>query len=321
MPPQASVVTVSKDRKELLSKEIDALIAQDYPKNRFEIIVVDDASQKDDLKALVEEKKKKFQGIVYLRQPPSGPAAGRNLGAKNSGSPIILFTDNDCIPRPGWVREMVAAFSDKNVVCVEGKIETDFPRRLFTNAPENHSGGRFMTANMGFRKPFFDSAGGFNESFGFWREDTELAFRAMEAGKVVFAKKAVVYHPLRKEPWQNVFRYLSFLRNEWLLRSLHPKKFAQYVLPEVKKDLLKAAAIWFAFGFVILTFAIGFYEYSLVVLLALLISTFVIFYLRRDFAKPKLVDQFFYAFLVLCKYLMYPFFLVYGFFDALRVKK
>ena len=53
----ASVVIVTKNRPELLSNAIDKIIAQDYPKEKFELIIIDDGGEKD-LSLIIEEKKK-----------------------------------------------------------------------------------------------------------------------------------------------------------------------------------------------------------------------------------------------------------------------
>ncbi|HIH09579.1 MAG TPA: glycosyltransferase family 2 protein [Candidatus Diapherotrites archaeon] len=232
---RASVVIVSRGKPELLSRAIDSVINQDFPAKDFEIILVDDGSQKDDLAALVKKKAKTFPAISCVRQGPLGLSAGRNTGAKNARGEIIVFTDNDCIADPQWLKNMVSKFTDGNVAGVEGKIipaapgENISPRKLFTNAPENLSGGKFTGANTAYRKEIILKAGGYDEVMNFWREDSEFAFRAMEFGKIAFAKGAIIFHPPRPEKKLNALRYLSFLRNEFICFLRHPVNYKKYI--------------------------------------------------------------------------------------------
>lgn len=316
----ASVVIVSRDRRELLSNTLDSLIDQDF-RGKYEIILVDDGSKKDDLESLVAQKKKKFKNLVYARQGQLGPAPGRNLGAKLAKSSIILFTDNDCLPEKNWLKNSISVFDDKNIVAFEGKIYTD-QRELFTNAPENLSGGKFMTANMGYRKKVFDKLGGFDERFGFWREDSELAFRAMEKGRVIFAEKTAVYHPKRPEPAVATLRYLFLLRNEWLALFLHPQKYAKYIGFGFAINLIKSAIATALLGLAfygILSFQV------LPILAAILLRWgFDYFSARRLIPRENGARKFIiHSILAHTKDLVYPFYFVYGFFDALRawVKK
>jgi len=312
-----SVVIVSRDRKELLGKAMDSVISQNYPKEKIELIIVDDGSTKNNLRDFVLGKKKLFENVVYLRQQPSGPAAGRNFGASKASGKFILFTDNDCLLEKNWVKESLAFFSEKEVVCFEGRIITDTKRNLFTNAPENLSGGKFMTANMGFRKDAFMKLKGFNEKLGFWREDTELAFRAMETGKVPFAEKAVVYHPLRKEPWQNVFRYLNFLRNEWLVFFMHPKKFAEFVFPDIFRDIVKTGLIFSSVFALLYFFLLAPQIFIYAIILTALIFSVSFYSTTVKFKSHSIKDALFFTVLNWIKYIIYPFFLAFGFARAL----
>ena len=306
---EASVIIVTRDRKELLSRALDSVIAQDFPKNSFEIIVVDDGSEKDGLKPLVEERKKRFRNIKYVSQDSLGLSKGRNNGIKNASGRIIAFTDDDIIADKNWLKEVAAGFT-RGVVGVEGKITTDTPRRLFTNAPENLSGGRFTGANCAYLKSVYEKAGYYTGKFSFWREDSEFAFRAMRFGKIVFREKAVIHHPLRKDPPESVFRYLFFLRNDWLLLFWHPKKFLRYFTRGVMKDFGKTIGVWSGFIFSFLFFPIGF------VIMASLVPIGAWLTLRGSGFTATWTEALLFTALNFLKYVIYPVALAVGFVKA-----
>jgi len=314
-----SVVIVSREKKQLLSRAIDSIISQNFPRNNFEIIIVDDGSKTDDLNSLVEGKKKIFKNIKYVRQKPTGLAAGRNTGTKNSNSKIIAFTDNDVIADKNWLKEIVSAFRS-DVVGVEGKIRTDSPRGLFTNAPENLNGEKFIGANSAYLKEVIEKAGFYNESMNFWREDSEFAFRAMDFGEIVFAEKAEIHHPLRKDSPTSIFKYLSFLRNEWIIFFKHPKKTVHYFCKGVIKDLMKTIGFYLISGVIVF----GLISNNLLIsLFAFLTTVFVILvslsrsqksnYSEKSFLKEALL----FGLLTWLNFLLYPVFLVIGLVKAI----
>lgn len=327
MPILVSAVVVSRDKKELLSRAIDSLIGQSMRRGDYEIIIVDDGSAKDGLSQLVAQKKKKFQNIRLVRQVPGGLSAGRNNGAKNARGKIVAFTDNDCIADREWLKSIAEKFAGRGVVGVEGKIipslpgVPDSPRGLFTNAPENLSGGRFTGCNSAYLRGIIaEKAAGYDERMNFWREDSEFAFRAMEFGRIVFAPDAVIYHPMRRDPPLTIFRYLFFLRNEWVCFLRHPEKYLRYIGLGVPKGLLKSAVAWAFFSWAIFGIWSGFYSISAFSVFAKLLLDTIAGYLLVISGKLSAPATFWqaiaYSLLNWAKDIAYPVFLAWGFFDA-----
>lgn len=321
MPPKISVVVVSRDKRSSLSMTIDALTDQSLGESEYEIIIVDDGSKKDDLNTLAREKSKSFKNIHVVRQRPTGLAAGRNLGAKNAHAQIVAYTDNDCLPEHEWLEELLAVFNGKSVVGAEGKIVTDSPRTPFTNAPENLSGGKFVGANSAYLKEVIRKAGWYNEGMNFWREDTEFAFRAMKLGKIVFARNAVVYHPLRKDLPLSVFRYLFFLRNEWICFFKQPVLYVKHFGLHVLRDFFHALLAFFFLAAFVLTFALGHYALTIVIVIVRILEDFewtMIFNRKVRFSTQMFCDYLAIGVLNWVKYIAYPLFALYGFIEAIH---
>jgi GT2 family glycosyltransferase len=324
MKPIVSVVIVSREKIDSLFKTIEGLANQSLPKSKFEVIIVDDGSEKQDLSLLAKKFKNRFSSIRVIRQDKCGLAAGRNLGVKEAKSKIIAFTDNDCLPEKNWLANLLSKFNDPQVAGVEGKIITDYPKRLFTSAPENIGGGLFTGANTAYKKEIIQKAGYYDEKMAFWREDSEFAFRAMKFGKIVFASDAIVYHPLRKDSMSNSFRYLFFLRNDFFCILRHPKQ-SFFILANLAKEFFKSllAILFFATSlYIYLLF--GFAQAVAFFLIGLLAGFSIFVFLLTASKKYQLrfseVFKLILFFLIsFTKYLAFPVFFFFGFFDAISL--
>src|ERR1041385_9155423 len=105
--PDVSVVIPVLGDAERLALCLDALDRQTLPANRFEVIVVDNASDRDEaIAAVVAEHAPRFR---LLHEPRPGSYAARNRAIADARGTIIAFTDADCIPRPDWLERGIAA--------------------------------------------------------------------------------------------------------------------------------------------------------------------------------------------------------------------
>ncbi|MGH7861714.1 MAG: glycosyltransferase, partial [Candidatus Dormibacteraceae bacterium] len=106
-----SIVVPTRDRAATLVDTLRALVRQDYPSDRLEIIVVDNASG-DDTEAVVQSARSTSPfAIHYLRKDNQGPAAARNVGIAHATGEVVGFTDSDCTMDPGWVRGAAGHFA------------------------------------------------------------------------------------------------------------------------------------------------------------------------------------------------------------------
>jgi glycosyltransferase involved in cell wall biosynthesis len=169
-----------------------ALESQTLPREDFEVIVVDDASDPP-------------LAHAHARlDRPLGAYAARNAGLLAAGADAIAFTDADCIPDPGWLAAGLAAL--RTAPRAAGRIEmiggAGFVERLdrarFLRQERYVAEGFGATANLFVRREVFDAVGPFDprlRSGG----DAELGRRATAAGfPILFAEDAVVRHPCRR---------------------------------------------------------------------------------------------------------------------------
>jgi GT2 family glycosyltransferase len=206
--PAVSVVVATYHRPHYLRELVRSLEQQDLPPDDYEVVIVDNGSTDETwatLEELVEASPRRF--LVLRVASNAGPAPGRNAGVAETRAPIVAFTDDDCIPTPGWLRHVRLAFvGDADVV--QGAVAPD-PADEPRMGPWDHTKRIrrptpfFETCNVAYRRTSFDRAGGFDEddpllhpasgrAFG---EDACLAWAVQaNGGRAAFASRALVHH-------------------------------------------------------------------------------------------------------------------------------
>ncbi len=117
-----SVVVSAKNEEKNIDKLLSALFAQNYPKEKYEIIIVDDYSA-DSTRELTLNAAKRISNLRYLdnSENPSrdkGKKSALTFGISQSNGEIILFTDADCRPGNQWITSIASQFeSDFSAVC------------------------------------------------------------------------------------------------------------------------------------------------------------------------------------------------------------
>lgn len=223
MPPELrfSVVVPAYNAAATIASCLEGLLRQTEPRERYEVIVVDDGST-DDTAGIAG----RF-GVTVIRQGNRGPAAARNRGARQARGGIVLFTDADCVPEPGWIAQMARPFDDASVAAVKGAYRTS-QRSLTARFCQAEFEERFaMLARAGttdmvdtyaaaFRRDVFAAMDGFDESFPVANnEDTDLSYRISAAGhRMVFNQDAVVFH-LRHPDRVRTYVRQKFWRGYW----------------------------------------------------------------------------------------------------------
>lgn len=207
-PLKISVVVPTYKRPGLLLRCFEALLAQTFTKEDYELIIVSDGEDPATSRAVASRRLKKFPVVEYYTLPvKAGPAAARNFGLMLSRGELVVFTDDDCIPDPGWLAAMWSAYRKQTnkEVAFSGHTEvplkgepTDYERNISRLAA-----AEFITANCACSKAALYRVGGFDERFKMaWREDSDLQFKFIQYEiPIIKVPEAVVTHPVRKAPW------------------------------------------------------------------------------------------------------------------------
>ena len=103
--PNLSIIISAKNEKENIFPLIDALEQLNYPKENFEVIIVDDDST-DNSAELVESRisgKSNYKLIKVDKKEFEAKKGALTIGIKNARNNFILITDADCRPEPNWL--------------------------------------------------------------------------------------------------------------------------------------------------------------------------------------------------------------------------
>jgi glycosyltransferase involved in cell wall biosynthesis len=219
MTPPVAVVVPTHNRSALLGRLVESLEAQQDVAG-FEVIIVDDASTDDTPQVLAALSARAPFPLRALRLAHNaGPATARNAGWKAATAAVIAFTDDDCVPQPGWLAALLRASANADVV--QGRTAPDpsqrdhrgpFSRTLDIGSED----GYYQTCNIAYRRRVLEQLGGFHEQFRFPAgEDTDLAWRARASGATTaFASAAVVHHDVRPSSFS------AAVRDSWRWQSV-----------------------------------------------------------------------------------------------------
>jgi hypothetical protein len=230
--PFVSVVIPFYNAKASLPNLLESLLSQNFPENRYEIMLVDDGStnSSSDVITKAMEKRREACNIKVLRSDErGGPARARNFGIKNSNGEIIAFTDADAVPNKDWLTELVKGFKDDSIGGVTGKVVTEFQKLLYPLSVSPVS--EFVTCNIAYKRKALTQSGLFDENFKCpFREDSDLAYRILDQGyRIVPQNSAVVYHPVKLNKLKDLLRIPRYLAYDALLFKKHPKRAKETV--------------------------------------------------------------------------------------------
>lgn len=291
---RASVIVPAYNAEKTIGQCLDVLASQTISRSEYEIIVVDDGSTDTTAEVVA-----RYEGIKLIKQGNAGPAAARNNGAKLAQSPIIVFTDSDCIPQPDWLEKMIGPLeADPQISAVKGayltrqkQIAARFVQMEYEDKydllKKRQNIDFIDTYSAAFRREVFLQFNGYDTSFRVaCAEDVELSYRMHNAGhKMIFAPQALVYH-LHPETLAAYFRKkYKFAYWRMLAVRKNPNKMvSDSHTPQVMKLQLLLAPVIIALLLMGLLDIVFFYGSVVAILIFLLTSIpFIFKALSKDF--------------------------------------
>jgi glycosyltransferase AglE len=204
--PFVSVIVPVLNDEARIGTCIEALLAQSYPRDRYEIFVVDNGSS-DRSYAIAQR-----YPIAVLRESATRSSfAARNLALPQARGSIHAFTDSDCTPSPHWLAEGVKTIRETGADMVGGNVRFVYSKRpsaaevydsianmqIERNVRER---GVCKTANLFATAKVYATIGPFPHSLPSGG-DVIWTARATEAGfRIVYNHAAEVAHPTRRLP-------------------------------------------------------------------------------------------------------------------------
>jgi glycosyltransferase involved in cell wall biosynthesis len=200
-----SVIVPTRNRPTALGRCLESLAHVDYPRDQYEVLVVDDGGTISP-RAVVDA----VSGDVRVRlltRAHAGPAAARNAGAAEAAHPFLAFIDDDCRADAGWLAALARVLSANAGRMVGGRVINALAHNPFADASQtlisylydyfNRDTPRFFCSNnLAADRATFLAVGGFDASFPFAAgEDRDLCDRWHFAHHpMCYAPDALVYH-------------------------------------------------------------------------------------------------------------------------------
>jgi glycosyltransferase involved in cell wall biosynthesis len=276
MPPPSIKVTVAiptYNRADFLRQTLAGIDVQQFPREHFEVLVIDNNSS-DHTREVVAEFAKSRPAPRYVHEGRQGLDYARNRAISEARGDIIVFGDDDILVQPDWIAQMTVpllADGAHRIGAVGGEVIPVFPDGLPDWVREWHAPLAFrpdtgpldakhapMGANLAFPKWIFDQFGPFHTALDraagnyFSGGDSEMIRRVRAAGlEVWFSAAAAVKHQMPAS--RTSFRYASrhafdSARSRVIDRAGQPGATGYFVGRLI-------ANIFKAFGFAILALA------------------------------------------------------------------
>jgi mycofactocin system glycosyltransferase len=253
--PDISIVIPVKDRADELKRCLTSLSCLNYPREKLQVIVVDDGSCDDSPQVA-----RQFRAmLVPSGGTGRGPAAARNVGASLANGEILAFIDSDCSASQEWLNELIPAFNNPAMAAVGGQVDgmctesavdryESIMSSLSLGARERTGSGGSDTfylpsCNLLVRRSAFRSAGGFKDEMHVG-EDVDLTWRLRDNGWTIsYLPAGNVLHEHRSSIRSFMSRRFDYGTSEGMLQLLHPRRRKQMVVPPLLALLLALCLI------------------------------------------------------------------------------
>ena len=202
-----SIVVPTYERPRRLAACLQALARLDYPRDHFEVIVVNDGGKAPLVNAIATVHDRLC--VTLLSQPNAGPAVARNTGAAQAKGQFLAFTDDDCQPAADWLKSIAVRLSKDPDCIIGGHTINALPDNLYSSASQilidylytyynaNPDRARLLTSNnLALAADHFRLIGGFDTTFPLAAgEDRELCDRCLQRGyQLIYAPEVLIYH-------------------------------------------------------------------------------------------------------------------------------
>ncbi len=216
---KVSIIIPAHNESNFITATLEAVFRLDFPD--YEVIVVDNNSTDD-----TAGKVAAFPAVKLLHESRRGTQFARECGRQAATGELIANLDADCLPPTDWLKRAGRYFANPNVVAVTGPYHyydrgrwfafwTTLSQKIVYNwvSTVNYHlfrrGLVMVGGNVVMRASALEKIGGYDTSFVFHGDDTELARQLAKVGKVLFQNDLVVESSARR------FNRLGVLRLTW----------------------------------------------------------------------------------------------------------
>jgi len=232
-----SIIVPVRNEEQNIGRCLESLVNQDYPKELFEIIIVDDHSSDRTAEMISSHLRENIRLLSIKGTTACGKKAAIEMGIRYSRGELIFTTDGDCVVPPTWVKGMASYFSP-SIGMVAGCTEFSRTeeRSLFhklqsleflgiVTAEAGAIGAGFPAtcsgSNLAYRREAFEQAGGFGKGKRLVSGDDDILMQTIHKKtpwKVVFATARETF--VQAQPPANIGSFLH-QRARWASKCAH----------------------------------------------------------------------------------------------------
>jgi glycosyltransferase involved in cell wall biosynthesis len=202
--PFVSVIVPVFNEERRIPDCIEALFAQTYPRERYEVLIVDNGST-DATRQIVQA----YPVTLLTEERAQSSYAARNRGLRRARGQVLAFTDADCTPVPVWLEEGIRALRSRSADLVGGNVRFVYSPRpdgaeiwdSLTNMQIEQNireRGVAKTANLFARATVVEDVGLFPEDLRSGGDVIWVASAVRKGFRLVYAPDAEVAHPARR---------------------------------------------------------------------------------------------------------------------------
>ncbi len=219
--PFVSVIVPVLNMPGMIKRCLDALGTQTYPRDRFEILVVDNGSHDNTLDVV-----KRYAVNALAEEGVRSPYAARNLALQWAKGSVIALTDADCAPIPEWLERGVASLVREEAALVGGEVKFFFsPRKTYAEMFDSIANlemkrsitrrGVAKTGNLMVRREVFDAIGPFQAEIRSGGDVLWTGAATRRGFKLVYDPQMIVYKQARM--------LRSLLKKQYRIGQGHPR--------------------------------------------------------------------------------------------------
>ena len=240
--PFVSIVIPTTGKIKFIRGLVKSVIELDYPKDKFELILIGD--KPTDLMEKHSTIAKEAGVNTIVKYVPVAAGQKRNIGSEKAKGSLIAFTDDDTILRNDWIKNSIRhLIENEKYVGVGGPNYTPKEEMPFAKAVGRIFGSKFLfsfrytighskakeiahnpTCNYIIKKDVVNEIK-FHETL--WPgEDAEFDIRVLNAGyKILYAPDVVVWHHRRPRPTAFLKQMFNYGKTRAQVTKMHPKSF------------------------------------------------------------------------------------------------
>ena len=219
--PFVSVIVPVLNMPSAIRRCLDALLRQTYPRDSYEILVVDNGST-DETREVV----KQYPVTLLVEESTKSPYAARNLALRSARGRVIALTDADCAPIPEWLEYGIGILSREEASLVGGEVKFSYSaRRTYAELFDSVGNlemkrsitrrGVAKTGNLIVRREVFESIGPFQSDLRSGGDVLWTGKATRQGFKLVYSSEMVVFKQARQ--------LRALLRKQYRIGQGHPR--------------------------------------------------------------------------------------------------